>query len=256
MKALVPPLLRCERLSQSFGGIVAVSDLSLEVEAGELVGLIGPNGAGKTTTLRLMAGIQPPKAGQIYFGAANVTRLATVNRVRMGFATTHQIVRPLRNLSVIENVMLAAGSARTASAVRSLFQFSKSIEERKARGLLERLGLSAVADKEPGILPLGQLKRLEVARALALDPKIVVLDEPLAGLNQREASTIADLIVDLNRDGLTIILIEHNLSEVLRICRRLLVLDAGSIIANGDPQTVMAQQNVRTAYLGDQIDAA
>ncbi|WP_426437017.1 ABC transporter ATP-binding protein [Bradyrhizobium genosp. P] len=215
-----------------------------------MLGLIGPNGAGKTTFINLLTGALYPQQGSVYLRGTDITRLPTERRVRAGLARTHQIVRPFTRLSVIDNVALAAGRQRTASALHSLFEFRRSEERGRAAAVLERLGLGAVLDRNPAELPLGQLKRLEVARALALDPDILLLDEPLAGLNQREAAALAKTIAELNQEGLTIILVEHNLAEVLNISTRLAVLDRGQFIAEGPCQAVIDLPEVRDAYIG------
>ncbi len=248
--ALSDVLLRSDHLCRAFGGVVAVDDVSISVQRGELLGLIGPNGAGKTTIIRLLTGIQRPDSGKVFIGPDDVTRLSTDRRVRRGLALTHQIVQPLHGLSVLENVALAAGQAATRSAIASLFHYGRGREVDAANVILTRLDMLAYAGNMPDTLPLGYLKRLEMARALALNPDVLLLDEPLAGLNQRESAILADLIIALNADGLTIVLVEHNLAEVLRVATRLLVLDAGRVIADGSPSEVVRRPEVRDAYIG------
>src|SRR3954467_2489838 len=191
-------ILRAENLAVRFGGVQAVDGLSLSVQKGELIGLIGPNGAGKTTALKLLTGIQRPDAGQVFLNGENVTRLPMHRRARLGVAMTHQIVRPFRGLTALDNVMIAAGHARIGAGLGSLFSFSREAERRLSLELLERVGLSAVSGQLADTLPLGQLKRLEVARALAIEPAIALLDEPLAGLNTNEAEALSETIVSLN----------------------------------------------------------
>ena len=243
-------MLSVDAISIRFGGLQAVDAVTFAVGEGELLGLIGPNGAGKTTALRLITGVLKPDSGRILIAGTDVTRFPVHRRVRRGIALTHQIVKPFRSLSVLDNVVLAAGLKRTRRALGALFQVGRGNEERKARAILERVGLEDYAHAEPDMLPLGLLKRLEVARALALDPKIALFDEPLAGLNQKEATRLADTIVELNRDGLTVVLVEHNLGEILRVASRLVVLDSGAVIADGPPDAVIAEPRVRNAYLG------
>jgi len=243
-------LLEVSGLVRRFGGVVAADELSFAVASGELLGLIGPNGAGKTTVLRLIAGMLRPQHGRIALRGEDVTAQPTHRRVRRGLGLTHQIVRPFRGLSVVENVMIAAGSRHTRSPFAALCRLSRAAERRQATGILERVGLADVADQRPLALPLGRRKRLELARALALEPALLLLDEPMAGLNSSEAAQLGDLIVALNRSGMTILLVEHNLGEVMRIARRLLVLDAGRAIADGAPQDVMRQPAVQRAYVG------
>jgi branched-chain amino acid transport system ATP-binding protein len=158
-------------------------------------------------------------------------------------------------MSVLDNVALAAGMARTRAPLGSLFEFRRTDERDRAAAILGMLGLEAVLRRDPAELPLGQLKRLEVARALATGPRILLLDEPLAGLNQREASALAEAIVTLNKGGLTIILVEHNLAEVLKVSTRLAVLDRGTVIAEGPSESVINLEAVRHAYVGEKVAA-
>jgi branched-chain amino acid transport system ATP-binding protein len=250
------PTLEVEKVSIRFGGVHALTDVSFSVKPGEFIGLIGPNGAGKTTLLKVIAGVLKPDIGRVRLDGDDVTKLATAARVKRGLAITHQIVRPFRSMSVLDNAALAAGHRFTSNPFGALFHLSRKPEDARAREILARVGLAGAEAKPVGALPLGQLKRLEVARALAVDPRLIILDEPLAGLNHKEAATQADTIAALNAEGVTTILIEHNLGEVLRICKRLLVLDGGRIIADGDPKAVMADKAVREAYIGKAGDDA
>ena len=233
-----------------FGGVQALADVSFSIAAGEIVGLIGPNGAGKTTMLKIIAGEVKPDQGRVWLAGRDVTRLATAGRVRRGLAVTHQIVRPFRSMSALENVTVAAGWRHTSNPLTALFHRSRKAEERRAVEIMARVGLSGLERKPASSLPLGNLKRLEMARALATEPDVIILDEPLAGLNHREAQIQADVIARLPVDGVATILIEHNLREVLRVCRRLIVLDGGRLIADGRPDEVITRTNVREAYLG------
>jgi branched-chain amino acid transport system ATP-binding protein len=246
----VTALARLEDLRISFGGVAAAAGLSFSVAAGEFLAVIGPNGAGKTTALRMMAGILRPDSGRVFFGGEDVTALPPHARVRRGLGFTHQVVRPFYGFSTIENVMIAAGHASTVTPWRALMGHSRRVARERAASILERIGLGDQLDKSPRALPLGQRKRLEVARAMALEPKLLLLDEPLAGLSSAEAAVMADLVRTLPAAGITVVLVEHNLGEVLRVADRLVVLDAGRVLADGSPAQVMARDDVRRAYVG------
>jgi len=254
------PLLDVAHVTVQFGGLKAVEDVSFTVQSGELIGLIGPNGAGKTTLMRAITGVVrslsgSKTSGQIRLGDEDISQHPIHQRIRKGLGLSQQLVRPLRQISVVENVALAAGSHLTRSPLRALLHVNQREQLDVAHQLLAMVGIQEVANQLPATLPLGVLKRMEMARALATRPQLLLLDEPLAGLNSREAQALADTIVDVNRSGVTIILIEHNLGEVMRICQRLVVLDNGQLISQGEPQSVMAQAHVRAAYLGGADDA-
>jgi branched-chain amino acid transport system ATP-binding protein len=243
-------LLEVEDLLLRFGGVVAADHLSFSVAPGELFGVIGPNGAGKTTVLRLIAGLLQPQAGRIRLLGDDLAGTPTHRRVRRGLGITHQIVRPFFGLTVAENVMIAAGHRHTRHPLAALCRLARAPERHRALAILDQVGLARVADRRPAALPLGQRKRLELARALALEPKLLLLDEPMAGLPSTEAVALGDTILALNRAGMTIVLVEHNLGEVMRLARRLLVLDAGRAIADGAPDAVMREPAVQLAYVG------
>ena len=198
----------------------------------------------------VITGIITPHEGSVELSGQDLAGLSVNERIRKGIALAQQIVQPLRQLTLVQNVSLACGAEKTRNPLKAMFTFNKDREEDRAISLLDRVGLKDVAHREPSELPLGFLKRLEVARALALDPTLLLLDEPLAGLNQSEASSLADLIAELNSDGLTILLIEHNLREVMRICPKVYVQDQGRSLAFGDTQSVMDRPDVVHAYLG------
>lgn len=242
--------LEAKNVTVRFGGLVAVDNASLTLGKGQLVGFIGPNGAGKTTLMRVITGIIQPQEGSVDLDGLSLDGLAINQRIRAGMALAQQIVQPLRAMNLLDNVTLACGAAKTQHPFVALKTLDRSDEEEKAMSLLQRVGLGDVALAEPSQLPLGFLKRLEVARALALEPKVLLLDEPLAGLNQTEASALADLIRALNEDGLSILLIEHNLREVMRICPQVYVQDQGRSLAFGDAKEVMSRPGVVRAYLG------
>ncbi|MBE0615687.1 MAG: ABC transporter ATP-binding protein [Burkholderiales bacterium] len=250
------PLLSVGAVTVQFDGVTAISDVSFDVNQGELLGLIGPNGAGKTTMLRVITGVVRQTSGSVRLEGRSLEGLPTHLRIRRGLALSQQIVRPFRDMSVIDNVALAAGADKTVSPVKALLHTGRERELKIGRDLLSRLGIERHADESPQIQPMGILKRLELARALALAPKLLLLDEPLAGLNSKEARLLADTITEINRSGTTVVMIEHNLGEVLRICHRLVVLDNGEKIAEGEPEAVMNNATVRAAYLGSGAAAA
>lgn len=243
-------LLRVENVTMRFGGVVAVEDVSLEMEEGDLLGFIGPNGAGKTTLMRIITGVLRPQLGRVVFRGEDMTRWPVDRRIRAGLALAQQIVRPLESLSLTENVMLAAGARRMMSPLATLLRTDREAERAKAMELLGFVGLLEAGGAMPGELPLGDLKRLEVARALALEPSLLLLDEPLAGLNQSEARAMADLIVSLAGHRRSVLLIEHNIREVARICPRIYVQDNGRRLIEGTAREVMASPELRRAYLG------
>ena len=212
--------------------------------------LIGPNGAGKTTLIRIVVGLLRPDRGSVMLGGIDVTGDPTAMRVRRGLALTHQIVRPFREMTVLDNVVLGAGYRLTSNPFRAMLHVDRRRESERAADILAKVGLSGTERKLAGALPLGQLKRLELARALAVDPKVILLDEPLAGLNHTEAAKQVETIADVNRRGITVVLVEHNLEEVTRICRRLVVLNNGLVIGDGEPRKVMTDPVVHDAYVG------
>ena len=244
-------LLEARDLSVTFGGVHAVRGVDIAVERGELLGLIGPNGAGKTTLVRLLTGAVRADAGTIRFDGHDITRAPAYARARQGLAMTHQLVRPFRDMTLAENVSLAAAHAVTARPLAALLRTGRGAARRRAGELLERLEITEFAGRGAATLPLGVQKRLEMGRAIAIEPRLLLLDEPLAGLNQTEAARLADLIATLNREGLTVVLVEHNLAEVLRIATRLLVMVEGAVLASGAGSEVMRRGDVRAAYLGE-----
>jgi branched-chain amino acid transport system ATP-binding protein len=244
------PAVQLNDVAVSFGGVRAVDGVTISIAANEFVGLIGPNGAGKTTLVGIVSGKIRPDRGRVMLEGNDVTGRPTAARVRQGLALTHQMVRPFRDMTVLDNVTLAAGYRRTLSPLRALVHVDRRPESERARAIIRRVGLGGTEGKLAGALPLGQMKRLEVARALALEPQIILLDEPLAGLNQVEAAAQVDTIAALHAEGITILLIEHNLEEVMRNCRRLIVMNEGRVIADGAPEVVMADAAVLEAYVG------
>ncbi len=244
-------MLQVNNVTVVFGGVTAVKDVSFKVKGGEIMGLIGPNGAGKTTLMRVITGTVIPVTGTVCLENSPLNGKPPHERIRSGIGLSQQIVHPFRSMTVLENVTFVVGHGKTKNPAMSIFKYSREREKQKAAEILQLLDINEVAEESPGNLPMGYLKRLEVARALALEPKILLLDEPLAGLNQFEARKLADKLLELNRLGQTILLIEHNLGEIIRVCDRLVVIDNGIKIGLGKPREVMDDPIVRNAYLGE-----
>ena len=238
-------VLEVSGIDKRFGGLHAVRALSLEVGAGELVGLFGPNGAGKTTLFNMIAGALKPDAGVIRLNGQDITSLPAWRRARLGLARTFQITRPFRELTALENVLAAV--PREGATQRR--------DARSARNLLAQVGLGDRAGEMAGRLTMGMLKRLEVARALAIEPILLLLDEPLAGLTERESAELLDLVVGLKQHS-SVVMVEHNVRQAMPVCDRALVLDAGALIASGKPAEVRADPRVVSAYLGVEAEAS
>ena len=249
-------ILDIRNVTVRFGGVLAVDDVSFKVKKGEFLCLIGPNGAGKTTLLRAVTGVIKPETAQVLLADRDISRLPTHKRARLGLALTHQIVRPFRSMTVLDNVALTAGHRIIERIFASMISMDRSTEQTQARKFLELVGIEGVSHKNVVGQPLGVTKRLEVARALALEPQVLLLDEPLAGLNSAEAARLADTVAKINREGMTVVMIEHNLGEVLRVSQRLVVLDNGRKIADGRPADVIRDQTVRAAYVGKEYQNA
>jgi len=234
-------LLRVEASTKRFGGLLANREISLTIEPGEIIGLIGPNGAGKTTLFNCITGFYPPSKGDIFFEVARINGLSPDQVCKLGMARTWQKVRPLAKLTVLENTVVG-GLCRT-----------RSVPEAREIALqqLRVVGLEKRADVLAGGLPIGERKKLELARVLATQPRMVLLDEVMGGLNARESEEIIQLILDVKRRGLTQVVIEHDMKAIVRTCDRIVVLNSGEMLAEGAPQQVVNDPRVMAAYLGD-----
>ncbi|HTO12415.1 MAG TPA: ABC transporter ATP-binding protein [Candidatus Binatia bacterium] len=237
------PLLALERVTKRFGGLTAVREVSLEVRPGDLLGVIGPNGAGKTTLFHVIAGFYAPDEGRIVLDGRDVTGLPAHAICQRGLTRTFQIVKPFGNLSVEDNVMIGALTPLTSTR--------QAREE--ARRVIDVCGLGPHASARARALPLGLRKRLEVARALATRPRLLLLDEVMAGLNPTELRGIIELIRRLHADGLTLIVIEHIMAAMMRLAQRIVMLHHGEKIAEGTPREIASDRRVIDAYLGEEF---
>ncbi len=234
-----PALLEIREAGKRFGGLVALRAVTLRLTPGLIYGLIGPNGAGKTTLFNVITGVFPATSGSVHFRGRDITRAAPHEIARLGIARTYQLVRPFQELSAVENV-----------EVGIFFGRRRRSGETDALAYLERVGLGRKAHFPVTELNLGERKRLEIAKALATEPELLLFDEVLAGLNPTEAAAAIDLFQAIRRDGTTILMIEHNMQAIMRACDRIVVLHHGELIAYGTPQQVASDPKVIEAYLG------
>jgi branched-chain amino acid transport system ATP-binding protein len=236
-------ILQVENLSKHFGGLVAVNHVSFELPEGQILGLIGPNGAGKTTLFNVINGVYPATEGRCFFRGKDVTGLKTYRMAHQGLARTHQVVKPLKDLSVRENAIVGACFGQHG---HNLSGAAKIADE-----VLQFVGLAERANQLAGSLNAAQKKRLEMARALSAQPYLLLLDEVLAGLNPSEIGAMLDTIRQIRDQGITIIMIEHVMHAIMNVSDRILVLSFGQLIAEGTPEEIANNQQVIEAYLGD-----
>jgi branched-chain amino acid transport system ATP-binding protein len=244
----VAPLLEVVDVTRKFGSLTVIDGISLSLNEGEALGVVGPNGAGKTTLLNLIAGDLLPGSGRVMFDGADVTRLPTHTRCRLGIGRTSQIPRPFERLTVFENVMVGS-TFGTGS------RFGGRAEE-AAADALNRTGLRAKANALAGSLTLLERKRLELSRALATQPRVLLLDEIAGGLTEGEVLSLVETVQEIQRNGVTILWIEHIVHALLRVVDRILAIEGGRRLIEGDPQTVMASDEVRNVYLGAEFSPA
>lgn len=237
-------ILVAHEVSKRFGGVVALSGVSFDVQPGEIVGVVGPNGAGKTTLFDIIAGLQPPTSGYVEFDGKRITGLPAHRIARLGLARTFQIPRLFVQLDVLQNVLVGAytsGLGHHEARVTALDSLARV-------GLGDRPGIPA------GRLNLADRRRLEIARVLALRPRVVLLDEAMSGLSDAEMTRMMDLVRDLNRDGTTFVLVEHVMKVVMTLCARVVVIDHGAVLVEDVPANVVRDKRVIEAYLGQEID--
>lgn len=256
-------LLRASHLSRFFGGLAAVSNISMEIGKGELIGLIGPNGAGKTTLFNLLTGVYEPSEGLIELkteqGWKQIGGLKPWKVTQHGLARTFQNIRLFKSMTVLENVKIALNSSAGYGLPGALlrlpsFYTGERVAEEKAKVYLRRTGLYARRNEMAANLSYGEQRRLEIARALAAQPEILFLDEPAAGMNPQETAELTELIRSLRDEyNLTIVLIEHDMSLVMNLCERIFVLNYGQLIASGTPQEIASNEFVIKAYLGEEV---
>ena len=250
-----PALLRIEGISKAFGGVQALADVGFDVDAGEVHGLIGPNGAGKTTLFNLVSGVFAPDRGRIRFAGDGIHRRRGHELVRLGIARTFQNVELFGSMSVLENVLVGRHVRTRCGFWGAITRLPwVGVEERaaraKARELLDFVGLASQADNPSRELPFGWQRLLEIARALAAEPRLLLLDEPAAGLNAVESDRLGELILAIRAQGVTILMVEHDMGLTMRVCDRIAVLDRGRLLAQGTPREVQRHPDVLAAYLG------
>jgi branched-chain amino acid transport system ATP-binding protein len=241
------PILEARQITKRFGGLAAVAGVDLTIRKGEILGVLGPNGAGKTTFVNCITGLNKPTSGTILFRGEDITKLPSYAIGRLGIARTFQVVKPLKQLTVLDNVAIGAmfgarGRERSAEQARQ-----------RAQEVLTRTGLLHRADHLASDLTIADLKRLELAKALAMDPKLLFLDEVMAGLNPTEVEKAMELLRQINRDGITLFVIEHVMKAIMGISDRLVVLHYGKKIAEGPPQEIVESPAVIEAYLGERF---
>ena len=249
-------MLRLQGITKIFGGLIALEEVSFSVEDGTITGIIGPNGAGKTTLFNIISGIYPQNSGNVYLEGKNISRFVPEKLARLGLVRTFQNVELFGQMTVLENVMVGLHTKSKSGILSCAFKLPGHIREEtyiRERGLqwLEFTGMVELAEVKAGNLPFGQGRLLEIARALALEPRIILMDEPAAGLNSRETIGLAALIRRIRESGVTVVLVEHDMDLVMDVCDTVVVLNLGHKLAEGTPREIQENTAVIIAYLGE-----
>ena len=250
-------VLSCSAIERSFGGLKALKSVSLDVREGEIFGLVGPNGSGKTTLVNVVTGFYPPNAGTVTLFGRNITRMAPHRIARLGVARTFQNLALFKGMSVLDNILIGRHTHMRPSALGALFYWwwaerEEIANRRVVEDVIEFMQLQDIRDEPVEVIPLGLQKRVELARALVAEPRLLILDEPMAGMNQEEKEYIARFILDAREArGVTILIIEHHMDVVTAICDRVVVLSYGEVISEGEPQAAISNPRVVSAYLGE-----
>ena len=254
-------VLEIRNISKRFGGISALTDVSFQIEEGEIFGLIGPNGAGKTTMFNVITNMYAPSEGSVLFGGKPITGMKPHKITNLGICRTFQNIRLFQQMTVLENVMVGGHTRSSAGVIQSVFRLPSQRKEeadlkKKAEKLLELVGLASHSSMMAENISYGQQRRLEIARALASDPKLLLLDEPAAGMNEKETDSLYDLIKEVQKRGITVLIIEHDMPLVMKLCDRITVLNFGKKLAEGTPDQIQNNESVIEAYLGTEEEEA
>ena len=249
-------MLRIEDMTKIFGGLTALQGVSFSISAGEITGIIGPNGAGKTTLFNIVTGIYYPTSGKVYYDGKDVTGFPPEKLARLGMVRTFQGIELFGQMTVLENVMVGLHTRSQSGIISSALRLPAQLREERhirerAISWLEFAGISELAHMKAANLPFGKGRLLEIARAMAVEPRIILLDEPAAGLNSRETSDLALLIKRIMDSGIAVALVEHDMELVMDICSRIVVLNLGHKLAEGTPRQIQEDEQVITAYLGE-----